>query len=137
MQETLEPQLPTGRRAKFWVGGGIVVLVIAALIVWAMQQPGAAASYVSPTELTKQTKVDLEVVRLAGTVARGSIEQDGLTTTFSVTDGSREISVTTDSPMPDAFKDGSEVTATGTFDGRLFTASKVLAKCPSKFKAKV
>lgn len=137
MQETFEPQLPTVRRAKFWVGAGIVVVVIAALIVWAMQQPGAAASYVSPSELAGENSVDREVMRLAGTVAPGSIEQDGLITTFSVTDGKQEISVTTDSPMPDAFKDGSEVTATGTFDGSLFTASKVLAKCPSKFKAKV
>jgi cytochrome c-type biogenesis protein CcmE len=29
-----------------------------------------------------------------------------------------------------------DVVARGSYDGRIFTASQVLAKCPSKFKAK-
>jgi cytochrome c-type biogenesis protein CcmE len=48
------------------------------------------------------------------------------------------VRIVTDSPLPDAFysKDLVEVVALGTYDGRLFTATDVLAKCPSKFKAK-
>jgi cytochrome c-type biogenesis protein CcmE len=43
--------------------------------------------------------------------------------------------VTTDQPLPDAFKDRSEVVARGSYNGDVFRASQVLAKCPSKFKA--
>ena len=136
MQETQTPPFAPARRAKFWIGGAVVVAVLAALILWAMTQPGAASNYITPSDLTAATE-DNELLRLAGTVVPDSIERDGLTTTFLVTDETTEVEVTTDSPLPDAFKDSSEVVATGTYDGTTFTASNVLAKCPSKFKAKV
>jgi cytochrome c-type biogenesis protein CcmE len=135
MQETQTPVVPSPRRAKFWVGGAIIVAVLVGLILWALTQPGAASNYITPTELGASSTTGQ--VQLAGVVVPESIDRDGLTTTFLVTDETTEIPVTTDAPMPDAFKDSSEVVAIGTFDGQDFTASKVLAKCPSKFKAKV
>jgi cytochrome c-type biogenesis protein CcmE len=139
MQETQTPPFAPARRAKFWIGGAVIVAVLAALILWAMTQPGAASNYISPSDLTASSAgtEGTELLRLAGTVVPDSIERDGLTTTFLVTDETTEVEVTTDSPLPDAFKDSSEVVATGTYDGTSFTASNVLAKCPSKFKAKV
>ena len=136
MQETQTPALSQPRRAKFWIGGVIIVAVLAGLILWAMTQPGAASNYTTPTELSATTPGEGQL-QLAGVVQPGSIEQDGLATTFTVTDETTDITVTTDTPMPDAFRDSSEVVAIGAFDGETFTASKVLAKCPSKFKAKV
>ncbi|MEA2452606.1 MAG: cytochrome c-type biosis protein CcmE [Actinomycetota bacterium] len=134
--ETQTQSLSPERRAKFWIGGAVIVAVLVGLILWAMTQPGAASNYRTPTELS-DAHGTLGQVQLAGVVAPGSIEQDGLVTTFVVTDDITDITVTTDTPMPDAFKDSSEVVAIGTFDGDTFTATKVLAKCPSKFKAKV
>lgn len=136
MQETQIQAVSQPRRAKFWIGGAIIVAVLAALILWAMTQPGAASNYVTPTEL-ETSRVSEGQVQLAGVVATGSIEREGLVTTFAVTDGTTEVTVTTDTPLPDAFKESSEVVATGTFESGTFTASKVFAKCPSKFKAKV
>ena len=134
MDSPQTPSLPQPR-AKFWIGGVVVVAAIAGLIVWAMARPGAASNYTTPSDLTGPAAS--EQVQLAGVVEPDSIERDGLTTRFVVTDGTTGIDVTTDSPMPDAFRDSSEVVATGTFDGEVFAASRVLAKCPSKFKAKV
>jgi cytochrome c-type biogenesis protein CcmE len=136
MQETQTQAVPQPRRAKFWVGGAIVVAVLVGLILWALTQPGAASNYITPTDLAASTTVDGQM-QLMGIVKPDSIEREGLTTTFVVTDETTDISVTTDAPMPDAFKDSSEVVAIGTFNGQVFTASKVFAKCPSKFKAKV
>jgi len=136
MQETQSHAVDPPRRAKFWIGGAIIVAVLAGLILWAMTQPGAASDYITPTELAAAGSVD-EQVQLAGIVEPDSIERDGLITTFVVTDETIDITVTTDAPMPDAFQDSSEVVAIGTYEGDTFTASKVLAKCPSKFKAKV
>lgn len=138
MQETPAPPLAPARRAKFWIGGATVVVVLAGLILWAMTQPGAASNYISPSDLSASSpSTGTDPLRLAGTVVPDSIERDGLTTTFVVTDETTEVEVTTDSPLPDAFKDSSEVVATGTYDGTRFVAGDVLAKCPSKFKAKV
>lgn len=137
MQESLTTSSSPRRRAKFWVGGGVILVVLVALLFWGMAQPGAASQYVSPTELAAAGPNEAGEVRLSGTVVPGSIERDGLTTSFVVTDGTTGVDVTTDSPMPDAFMDSSEVVAIGTYDGVSFAAGNVLAKCPSKFKAKV
>ena len=125
------------RRAKFAAGGSVVFVAVCALLFWAMSRPGATAFYLTPTELQAQgaTAAD-EAYRLNGTVVPGSIEQDGLTTAFTVTDGKTEIDVVTEVAVPDTFKDRSEVVARGSYDGTTFTAVEVLAKCPSKFKAR-
>ena len=138
MEQLSNPTLPNpARRRKFLVGGAIIVAGLVGLILWAMAQPGAASATILPSDLARQGPGGSGELRLGGTVVPDSIERDGLTTTFLVTDGETEMQVTTDSPMPDAFKDSSEVVATGTYDGVDFVATRVLAKCPSKFKAKV
>ncbi len=137
MQQSPATPAPPARRTRFLIGGAVIVAVLVGLLVWGMAQPGAAAYYITPSELETRGATATEAVRLAGTVVPGSIQRDGLATTFLVTDGSTDMTVTTTSPMPDAFKDSSEVVATGSFDGNTFAATKVLAKCPSKFKAKV
>lgn len=139
-QLPLDPTAPrdTARR-KFVVGGAVVVAVVIALVVWAMNRPGATPFYYTPTELLA-ARSESEVVRVSGKVVDGSIERDGVTSTFLVSDDASEVKVTTDQPLPDTLKDGSEVVALGQLQvrwpGNVFVASQVLAKCPSKFKAK-
>jgi cytochrome c-type biogenesis protein CcmE len=124
------------RRAKFAIGGLAVLLAIVALVGWAMNRPGSTAFYVTPTELVAMDQPPTDGYRVNGTVVPGSIQRSGLATTFLVTDGSTEIPVETRAPLPDTFKSRAEVVARGTFDGGSFTAAEVLAKCPSKFKAR-
>ena len=125
------------RRARVLFGGSIIFVGLAALLFWAMSRPGSTAFYLTPTELQAKGATPVgETYRLNGTVVPGSITTSGLTTSFTVTDGDADIEVTTDSPVPDTFKDKAEVVARGGYDGSKFTAVEVLAKCPSKFKAK-
>jgi cytochrome c-type biogenesis protein CcmE len=128
---------PGKRRAKFGIGVGVIAVALIALTAWAMTREGSTAFYMTPTELQALGSTS-ESYRVNGDVVKGSVDRDGLTTAFSVTDGETKIQITTDRPLPDAFysSDPVEVVALGTFDGRVFTASEVLAKCPSKFKAK-
>lgn len=123
------------RRAKFLIGGAVVAATVVGLVVWAMARPGSQADYLTASEVVAAGPFERDH-RLNGTVVPGSIDQTGLTTTFVVTDGDAEVEVTTDTPLPDAFRDRTEVVALGTFDGSAFTAHEVLAKCPSKFKAR-
>ena len=125
------------RRAKFAVGALVVLAALAGLVVWAMTRPGSTAFYLTPSEVLALGPGEMTTdYRVNGTVVPGSIERDGLDTTFLVTDGSSEIEVHTDAPLPDTFRSRSEVVAKGHYDGDLFAAQEVLAKCPSKFKAK-
>jgi cytochrome c-type biogenesis protein CcmE len=128
-----------GPNTKFIVGGAVVVLAIAALIVWALNRQGATAFYLETSELVRKgPPAATEEYRINGNVVPGTVERDGLSTRFSITDGKTEVVVTTDQPLPDAFRDDArtEVVAQGIYDGHTFSASQVLAKCPSKFRAK-
>jgi cytochrome c-type biogenesis protein CcmE len=136
MEPAENPPLPPHRRTRFAIGAAIIVVVLVGLVVWGMARPGAASMYMTPSEVSDMVLLDGEV-RMSGTVVPDSIETQGLTTSFLVTDGTSQVEVTTDSPMPDAFMDSSEVVAIGDLDGNTFVATRVLAKCPSKFKAKV
>lgn len=136
MEQPGTPSLAPVRRTKFVVGAAIIVVVLVGLIVWAMARPGAASMYMTPSEVEDMVLLEGEV-RMSGTVVPDSIETEGLSTSFLVTDGDTEVEVTTESPMPDAFMDSSEVVTIGSLEGDGFVATTVLAKCPSKFKAKV
>lgn len=109
-----------------------------------MTRQGATAFYYTTSELqTASLAAGAEEYRVNGNVVPESVERGGLQTTFDITDGRTEVTVVTDETLPDAFwtamAAGSsevEVVAQGSYDGSRFTASQVLAKCPSKFKAK-
>ena len=128
------------RRAKFLVGGAVIALAIIGLIVFAMTRPGSTSFYMTPTELqaagASQAGGDIKV---NGDLVQESVEEDGVNTTFDITDGDSLVTVTTDTTLPDAFysdSDKIEIIAQGRYDGDSFTATQVFAKCPSKFKAR-
>ena len=137
MQTTSSNPISPKRRLKFLLGGGFVAALVVGLVMFALARPGSTAYYMTTSEMAaaETTQVNKEY-RVNGTVVPGSIETEGLETTFVVTDGTTEMTVHTEDPLPDTFKDRSEVVARGTYDGRSFEATEVLAKCPSKFKAK-
>jgi cytochrome c-type biogenesis protein CcmE len=137
VDQSSTPQPSSKRRAKFLVGGSVIFVAVGALLFWAMSRPGSQAYYLTPTEVQAMGTTPLDSsYRLNGTVVPGSIEQSGLDTTFLVTDGTTEVAVATDRAVPDTFQDRAEVVVKGSYDGDTFVADQVLAKCPSKFKAK-
>ena len=133
------------RRAKFLIGGGIILLSLVALVTWAMTRPNSTSFFYTPSEVVELTAAagDPEY-RVNGKVVPDTVEREGLTTTFDISDGTTAVTVVTDQALPDAFwtamaNDSSEVdvVARGRYDGDRFQATEVLAKCPSKFKPKV
>lgn len=74
--------------------------------------------------------------RLGGLVSTGSVvrEKDGLTVHFDLTDGAETITVTYTGILPDLFREGQGIVATGKLDGTTkdnkpqFIAQEVLAK---------
>jgi cytochrome c-type biogenesis protein CcmE len=104
-----------------------------------MSRPGSTAYYLTTTEVVgRGATAGVNEYRVNGNVVAGTVHREGLETTFAISDGTTQMTVFTDRPLPDAFRDDSdtEVVALGTYNGDTFTASEVLAKCPSKFKAK-
>ncbi len=75
-------------------------------------------------------------LRVAGSVAPGTIERSGSHAHFVLVENKRRLTVnyTGDEPPPDTFKDNSQALAIGTFgrDG-VFHATQLQAKCASKY----
>jgi cytochrome c-type biogenesis protein CcmE len=135
MEDNLPAPSPK-RRAKFLIGGATIVIALIGLVVWGLGRPGSTAFYMTTSEVVAAGAAPSGEYRVNGTVVPDSIEEDGLVTSFEITDGGTEMTIVTDQPLPDTFKPYSEVVALGSFTGDRFMASEVLAKCPSKFKAK-
>lgn len=108
-----------------------------------MTRPNATSFFYTTSELQSVAlAAGGDEYRVNGNVIPDSVVKDGIRTTFDITDGRTAVTVETSEPLPDAFwtamDAGSsrvEVVAQGRYDGSTFTATKVLAKCPSKFKA--
>jgi cytochrome c-type biogenesis protein CcmE len=128
--------LMSNPRVRFAIAAAVVALAIIGMVVFSLK--GSTAYYVTPGELAAGPIRTNDHVRVAGNVVDGTIARNGSTTTFDVTDGTDAVTVTTEDLLPDTFAAGVEVVAEGAMTTRgVFSASKVLAKCPSKFKAKV
>lgn len=122
-------------RVRFIFAAGVVVASIAGLILWSLSS--STAYYKTPAELNADPGTSSQKVRVAGKVVDGSVQRNGDRTAFSVTDGAASVPVATQDLLPDTFGVGVEVVAEGAMTRQgVFSASSVLTKCPSKFKAR-
>ena len=94
------------------------------------------AFFFSPSDLVTKPPGDKRV-RVGGLVEGGSVVKvdDGVTTRFTITDTAHSVTITTDRPLPDLFREGQGVLVEGRLgaDG-VFVASEVLAKHDEKYK---
>ncbi len=104
------------------VGAGLLALP-------ALEERGTF--FYAPSDLAARPPAPGTRIRLGGLVKDGSVSRagDGLTLAFTVTDGARETRVTYTGLVPDLFREGQGVVATGRLapDGR-FLAEELLAK---------
>lgn len=122
-------------RTRFAIAAAVVAIAVLGLVAFSLSS--STTYYKTPEELLSGKVDPAERVRVAGKVVAGSVERRESTTNFAVTDGIEQVEVTTQSALPDTFAEGVEVIAEGSMGERkLFLASVVLTKCPSKFKAK-
>ena len=120
---------PTQRKRLLLVLLVVAVAGIATALVATALQRNIAYLY-TPAEV-KAGKVAPDArFRLGGMVAKGSFKRDpgALLARFEVTDGDAELPVTYDKILPDLFREGQAVVATGHMKDGVFVAEEVLAK---------
>ena len=121
---------------------GVLMALIVGSLIW------LAAGGISDTKTYYKTITELgqidnsarnQRLRVGGDVKPGSIVKNGSRVTFTLHQDAKVLSVvyTGTDPLPDTFKDNAQALA----DGRLgpdgtFEASKIQAKCASKYEAK-
>ena len=110
------------------IGGGVAFLVAAVLLVMFAFSQSIAYFYV-PGDLAKADVAPGTRIRLGGLVESGTVKRgEGSTVTFTVTDTLANVPVTYTGILPDLFREGQGVIATGSLDNGVFAASEVLAR---------
>jgi cytochrome c-type biogenesis protein CcmE len=132
----------------YWKFGAIVVVIIGALVWLAMGGVTESKTYYKEIkEVTAMgARAQTEKLRVNGYVEQGSISRNGAEVSFIIhqTPGMLHkdpvrLAVVYNGidPLPDTFKDNAQALADGKLgpDG-VFRASKIQAKCASKYEAK-
>jgi cytochrome c-type biogenesis protein CcmE len=122
-------------QVKYLVGAGIIFAVIIGLIVFGLTQTGQWAVNLAELAAKGETAVG-QGVRVSGQLEANSVAKDVKANkiAFVLTDGVNRLPVSYNGVVPDTFDRAVEIVAEGKLnpDGS-FTATNVLAKCPSKY----
>lgn len=91
----------------------------------------------SPTQVAEVPPAANEVFRIGGLVEEGTLVRgQGKEISFAVTDGGAAIPVVYTGVLPDLFKEGEGVVATGKLVDGTFVASEILAKHDEEYMPK-
>jgi cytochrome c-type biogenesis protein CcmE len=125
---------PKNQRLSLLVLAAVAVLGAALLAMSGLRQQ--ASYFYAPSDLARGAMPLGREVRLGGMVVKGSLRRggDGVTITFTVTDGIKTVPVRFRGIVPDLFREGSGVVAEGAFQpGGLFVADNLLAKHDERY----
>ncbi len=141
MSASTFPQTARRPRAKYQikylVGLALILGVIGYLIFFGLSSTQQYYKKVGEL-LAQRTTLTGQGVRVGGNLVPASIHEDipHNQISFVISDGAAQLPVSYNGVVPDTFNKATEVIAEGKLnpDGT-FTASTVLAKCPSKYDA--
>ena len=121
---------PTRRRRLVAISVGLLGLGIASgFVIYALREN--MQHFISPSDIALGKAPQGHRFRLGGVVLEGSVQRsaDSLQVDFVVTDRFKEFPVRYNGILPDLFREGQSVVATGTLEGSTrFNAEEVLAK---------
>lgn len=135
----MESRDTPSRRLKWLVGSALILVGIGGLSLWGLRQPGAVSFYMTPSDVVSKGSAAIgPTLRVGGRVAAGTLDRRGSSVAFTITDGRHDVPVRYTGEVPDTLKEGTDVVAEGTIGrDRTLAATRVLAKCSSKFVPKV
>lgn len=123
------------RRIQLIIAAFILLAVATGLIGYAMRD--GISYFRSPTQVAEAPPSPQEVFRIGGLVEEGSlIRGQGETISFKVTDGNAVVAVTFTGILPDLFKEGQGMIATGSLVNNTFEATEILAKHDENYMPK-
>ena len=116
------------RRLMFVLLLVLASAVVVSLVAMALQRN--VAYLYTPAEVLRGDAGDHARFRLGGMVEKGSFQRasGSMEAHFKVTDGDAQLPVAYTGILPDLFREGQAVVATGRMEGGTFVAENVLAK---------
>ena len=123
-------------RRRYLVGGGILVLAVAALV--SVSLGSAVNYYLTVSELLDGGSEFHDTdVRVGGKIASDTIEwnADDLELKFTITENGRNLAVVYEGARPSGFQEDSSILVEGRYSSDMVFQAKVLImKCPSKYE---
>ena len=123
-------------RKRYLVGGGILVLAVAALV--SVSLGSAVNYYLTVSELLDGGSEFHDTdVRVGGKIASDTIEwnADDLELKFTITENGRNLAVVYEGARPSGFQEDSSILVEGRYSSDMVFQAKVLImKCPSKYE---
>jgi cytochrome c-type biogenesis protein CcmE len=124
------------KQLKFILGPSVIVLALTWIGYSAFQETRAYFQTVSELYAMADT-LGNERLKVVGEVVPGSIQKGAGQVDFVISEGDQLLTVHyvgTD-PLPDTFRDYAEAVVDGAYNGNgVFTATKLQAKCASKYE---
>ena len=115
------------RRIQIIVVAMAALILSTAMIGYAMRD--GINYFRSPSQVLAEPPVVTEVFRMGGLVQEGSIKRgQGMTVTFSVTDGGATVPVVYTGVLPDLFEENQGMIGQGRYVNGVFEATEILAK---------
>lgn len=123
-------------KKRYLFGGCILVLVVGYLLFLSLGN--SVSYYLSVSEFVDKGEQFYDMqVRVAGKIVEDSIDWSAkdLELRFTITEGGKTLLVIYNGTKPSGFKAGSDILIEGKYDsGKIFRASQLLMKCPSKYE---
>ncbi len=123
-------------KKRYLVGG--VILAIAVGYLFYLSFGSSVIYYVTVSELVESGAETYDTnIRVVGKVADGSIEWNAeeLEVRFTVVQSNATLPVIYKGTKPSGFKEGADILVEGKYHSdKVFRASKLLMRCPSKYK---
>jgi cytochrome c-type biogenesis protein CcmE len=128
------------RRRRMWLLGLVLLGAGTAIALTLTALNQNIQHFFSPSDIADGKAPDTRTFRLGGIVEEGSVGRsaEGLKVTFVVTDRFKTQPVEFTGILPDLFREGQSVVATGTLDAQrgVFVAREVLAKHDENYMPK-
>lgn len=126
---------PRRRRLYFVLSAMTALGVAAGLVLFALEDN--LVFFYSPSDFLEKQIDQGQHIRLGGLVEEGSVQRDGTTVHFRVTDMVHTIAVSFTGVLPDLFSEGRGVVTTGALEADgTFLATGVLAKHDENYMPK-
>ncbi|MGU9978023.1 MAG: cytochrome c maturation protein CcmE [Candidatus Oxydemutatoraceae bacterium WSBS_2016_MAG_OTU14] len=100
--------------------------VAAMLVVYALGQN--LLYFYTPSQVAQGESPVQRDFNVGGLVVAGSVKHAGTEVQFDITDTQRIVTVVYNGILPDLFREGQGIVATGRAEGKVFRAARVLAK---------
>ena len=123
-------------KKRYLIGGGIIILAVAYLIIISLNS--SVSYYLTVSELMdKSSELENANVRVIGKIVDDSIQwnAEDIELEFEISEGGKTLTVVYNGAKPAGFEPSSDILVEGKYrSDQAFSANQLIMRCPSKYE---